>query len=458
MLSGGAASEIHADKINILAEPAASGTGATLWQELPSAGAARGNNFLAKLYYGTHRTYTTYKSYGVQERACPILKTGPLKILFVCSCLEPGGDGVGDYTRRLAAELRARGHDCYLLALADTHVKKATAADFGDTNGILRLPATDSWPERIRQAKRFRESVEPDWISWQIVLYGFDPRGLGFGLGRRCREISGGCKNQVMFHEIWIGEAERSTLKNKIIGKLQRLIVKDLLSKLRPLVVHTHTPLYQHLLGGLGCHAAILPLFGNIPLTTRPCFEWPAEKWPEGRVPFPVAERDSWWIFVMFGSIHPEWDAADFLQRAAAAAQRAGKKCVLIALGRPGANGERLLQALQKHEGDSWRFINLGWRPQEEISQCLLMADFGVSTVPPEYLFKSGTAAAMIEHGLQVIATRPMSRYPHCPPELLAVGMRNVVTDFNLEASKKSKAGSLLPAVAGQFIEDLRQA
>jgi glycosyltransferase involved in cell wall biosynthesis len=380
-----------------------------------------------------------------------------LKILFVCSCLEPGLDGVGDYTRRLALELTARGHSCSLLALADPQIKKAASGDFGGASGavsVLRLPATDSWPGRLRQAKRFREDFAPDWISWQIVLYGFDPRGLSFGLGARCREISGDCRNQVMFHEIWIGEAEHSSLKHKIIGKGQRLIIKDLLDKLRPLVVHTHTPLYRHLLGGLGCQAAILPLFGNIPITARPRPDWLAEKWPEGWGQF-HAERNSWWIFVVFGSIHPEWDAGDFLRRASAASQRAGKKCLLIAIGRPGVAGERMLRDLQKREGDFARLLNLGWQAEEDVSQCLSAADFGVSAGPPEYVFKSGTAAAMIEHGLPVIATRPMYRYPRCPAEVLSAGLRNVVGNFDLEALKKSKAESLLPAVAGQFIGDL---
>ena len=370
-------------------------------------------------------------------------------------------DGVGDYTRRLAAEINARGHRCYVLALADPQVKETTAGEFGDGNGLipyLRLSAGDSWPERLRLAKSFCESVAPDWVSWQIVLYGFDPRGLSFGLGGRCREIFGSSRNQVMFHEIWIGEAEQSPLKNRIIGKLQKLIIKDLLQKLRPPVVHTHTPLYRHLLGRLGCRAAILPLFGNIPLTARPDPEWLKKKWPEGWDKFNLAERDSWSIFVVFGSIHPEWDADDFRQRALAAAQRAGKKCLFISIGRPGAAGERLLQGLRKHKGDSWRFLDLGAQSEEDISQCLLTADFGVSTLPPEYVLKSGTAAAMIEHGLPVVVTRPAFRYPHCPPEMLSDGMRNVVVDFNLEGLKKSKAGSLLPAVAAQLIGDLQQA
>lgn len=384
-----------------------------------------------------------------------------MKILFACSCLEPGLDGVGDYTRRLAVELNAQGHHCHLLALADAQVKDITAGEFPAANGVvpyLRLPATMSWRERVRQAKNFCASIAPDWISWQIVPYGFDPRGLSFGLGDRCREIAGGCRSQIMFHEIWIGEAEHSPLKNKVIGKLQRFIIKDLLRKLQPPVVHTHTPLYQHLLGRLGCRATILPLFGNIPLATRARSEWLKEKWPIGWAQFNLADRDSWWIFVIFGSIHPEWDAENFWQKASSAAQKAGKKCLLISIGRPGEAGSRILRDLQKHDGASWQLLQLGQQSEVDISQCLLTADFGVSAVPPENIFKSGTAIAMIEHGLPILVTRPTAHYPHCPPEILSIGMKNVTRDFDLEGLKKSKAESLLPAVARQFMDDLQKA
>jgi hypothetical protein len=365
-------------------------------------------------------------------------------------------DGVGDYTRGLAAELNAQGHQCHLLALSDSHVREATACEFSDGPNVtmgLRLPATQSWPERVRRAKSFCESLAPDWVSWQIVLYGFDRRGMSFGLGRRFKEISGTCRNQIMFHEIWIGGAEQSTAKHKIVGKLQRSIIKDLLRRLHPLVIHTHAPLYRHLLGKLGFPVTILSLFGNVALAASPESEW-LKKQGAGA----WADRNAWWIFVMFGSIHPEWDAEDFWQRASEGAQKAGKKCLLIFIGRPGAAGERKMQELQEHQGDSWRFLNLGQRPEEDISQSLLAADFGVSSVPPENVFKSGTVAAMIEHGLQVIVTRPVARYADCPSEILTVGMRNVVRDFNLETLRKSKVGSSRPEVARQFIEDLERA
>ena len=367
-------------------------------------------------------------------------------------------DGVGDYTRRLAVEVASRGHQCFLLSLADARISKATAGNLGSGAFVvpsLRLPATDSWRERVRQAKAFCAHVDPDWISWQIVPYGYHSRGLSFGLGKRFQEISGGRRNQIMFHEIWIGEAAQSSVKNKVVGKFQQHIILDLLQRLRPLVVHTHTPLYQHLLGNIRYPATILPLFGNIPIAAQLNPDWLKEKWPEGWGEFDLADRKSWWIFVMFGSIHPEWDPEDFWQRATEAGQRTGRKCALISIGRPGTIGERMLRQIQKRESESWHLLTLGEQSEEDISQCLLMADFGVSAAPPEYIYKSGTAVALIEHGLQVIATRPMYHYRHCPPETVSDGMRNVRIDFHLEGMKKTQPGSLLPIVATQFIEDL---
>ena len=42
-----------------------------------------------------------------------------MKFAFICGSLEPGRNGVGDYTRRLAGELAAQGHECLLVSLND---------------------------------------------------------------------------------------------------------------------------------------------------------------------------------------------------------------------------------------------------------------------------------------------------------------------------------------------------
>ncbi|MEJ0000668.1 MAG: hypothetical protein WDO13_16780 [Verrucomicrobiota bacterium] len=387
-----------------------------------------------------------------------------MKIVFACGCLEPGRDGVGDYTRRLAGQLAARGHDCHLLALADPHVREPLRADLpcGDaTLPALRLPFAAPWPQRIAEARAYLGAIAPDWMSWQVVLYGFDPRGLCLGLGERFRQIAGDTPSEIMFHELWIGEADGTPLKRRLLGQVQRHVLADLLRRLRPRVVHTHIELYRRLLGRLGRHGAaakILPLFGNIPVAPKAAPGWLAEKWPAGVARIAATGREAWWLFVLFGSIHPEWDGDDFFRRASAAAKAAGKRVAFLSLGRAGAAGEATLRRLAAHDGDAWLTHTLGPLPEADISQGLLTADFGVSPVPPEYLGKSGTAIAMLEHGLPVIVTRPPYRYRRCPADRLRVTTKNVVLDFDLAAHGRIPPRPHLPLVAAQFVADLSAA
>jgi hypothetical protein len=370
-------------------------------------------------------------------------------------------DGVGDYTRLLASQLAERGHACALVALADPYVQEVTRGEAVTAHrpmAVVRMPPSSPWPERIKQARKACDGFEPDWMSFQVVLYAYDPHGLCFYLGRHFRDIAGGRPAEVMFHEIWIGEAEGTSFKRRLTGRLQRHIIRNVAQKLRPRVIHTHTPLYRHLLGRAGIEAKLLPLFANIscPADATSSPTWLAEKWPAGWGKIHASGRDNWWIFVLFGSIHREWGAGDFYARASAAAKEAGKSCAFVMIGRVGAEGERVLRDLRGYESASWMTMNLGPQSPSDISQCLLLADFGVSPVPPEYLAKSGTAMAMLEHGLPVVVTRPPYRYRNCPEHLLEPDMKNVITDFDLISARKTEPRQRLPQIAEQFTADLR--
>jgi hypothetical protein len=49
-----------------------------------------------------------------------------MNIVFICGCLEPGVDGVGDYSRRLAGELIRMGNKVQLISLNDYHIDTRT--------------------------------------------------------------------------------------------------------------------------------------------------------------------------------------------------------------------------------------------------------------------------------------------------------------------------------------------
>src|ERR1019366_978591 len=110
-----------------------------------------------------------------------------MKIAFLCSCLEPGRDGVGDYARRLAGELIRQGHSCVAVALNDPHIHKTMFEQQeieGNSISTLRLSGVAPWSKRTVEARNWLDGFNPDWISLQYVPFGFHPKGLCFGLGK----------------------------------------------------------------------------------------------------------------------------------------------------------------------------------------------------------------------------------------------------------------------------------
>jgi hypothetical protein len=165
-----------------------------------------------------------------------------VKITFICSSLEPGRDGVGDYTRVLGAALTDRGHAVQLVALHDRHVRTAAQSGGGGT-AALRLPASAAWSTRVAAARRFVDDFAPDWVSVQFVAYGFQDRGHVFGLGPRLRAIAAGRPRHLMFHELWTG-GRGATLRQRAEGIVQKQLTLRFARDLAPAVVHTHAPPY----------------------------------------------------------------------------------------------------------------------------------------------------------------------------------------------------------------------
>jgi hypothetical protein len=381
-----------------------------------------------------------------------------MRVTFITGSLEPGKDGVGDYTRWLAAEAARRGVSCRLIALADKYVAKPSISVNQNGHECLRLPATLSWAERVRDARTFIASMPPDWLSVQFVPYSFHKWGVAASAIRAIRHLRGSARLHVMFHEIWIDGTE--SWRRGAASAAQRQIVLAL-GRTPGAVVHTSNATYCGILRESGVPASTMPLFGSIPLATASDDRWLAERLGAAGCDALHGRRHDWWLAVLFGTLHPVWPAEPLFTRLGTAASAAGKKLALISVGRLGA-GDELWNQIAAAYRSRMPMIRLDMRIDHRVSSVLSIADFGIATTPRALIGKSATVAAMFDHGLPVIVNREDCVWP--APE--ATDPRERALVIRLDASFAARLRDArrlppewrLPQVATQWLNDLTAA
>lgn len=368
-----------------------------------------------------------------------------MKIVFICGALEEGRDGVGDYTRRLAAELIRQGHTAAVVAIRDLHTEApiagAQVAD-GTPVPVLRIPA--AWPgqERFAAARQWLEEAAPDWLSLQFVPFAFHEKGLALDLHRLLASLSAPTRRwHVMFHELWVGMDTEAPLKHKLWGKAQKQLVRTLLKALRPDVIHTQTRTYQAQLARFGYQAHYLPLFANIPVSPPAAARLEAAAHPLS--------------FVVFGNIQPGAPLEQFAQEAARYARQSDRSISLTTVGRCGSELDRLAAAWRAQE---LPLEVLGEQPVEKISEVLHHASVGLSTTPFLQTEKSGTVAAMREHGLPVLCVarpwNPSGMEPLAPPPGVVCYRPGQLATFLAELPRHP-FHSTVPEVSGLLLASL---
>jgi hypothetical protein len=379
-----------------------------------------------------------------------------MNLVFFCASLEPGRDGVGDYTRRLAGECAARGHRCTVIALHDPYVTRASETTPGDV-GLIRLPAAGAWAGRMACAVRHLRRLAPDWVSWQLVAYGFQPRGfLPAALLRQAPDLRGP-RCHVMLHELWLGLEAGAGWRARATGWLQRRGVLCLLHQLDPDCVQTSNDAYRQTLQREGFDAEVLALFGNVPVADvfpgreTVLSRWlPASSGPMGGRPF---------VAVAFGTLHVQWQPDATVDWLMATGRRLGRPPVLIAIGRLGSHAPAILDRFRQR---GVPVAVTGELDEAGISHLLGAADFGIAPHPWALIGKSGASAAMLEHGLPVLVPRDDWRLRGGPapaeaaldPLLVRLaGLDPVRTDRWLAARRPPE--SMLPPIANAFLAAL---
>ncbi|TWV95680.1 glycosyltransferase [Chitinophaga pinensis] len=312
-----------------------------------------------------------------------------MKIVFLCGSLEPGRDGVGDYSRRLASELIRKQHEVAIVALNDrriTAVYQGSQASNEIKIPVLRLPAAMDERKRFDYAGDFIKQFGPDWVSLQYVPFSFEKRGLPFSFSNHLKRIDGNFRWHIMFHELWVGLYGYSNFKLKMLGLLQKLIIKQMLSAIKPESVTTSIGIYKKSLGWKDVN--LIPLFSNIPIVT----------------PHPVqSDRSGNITAIHFGTFTSSLEdykrQIDFLS---AIGEKTGKTVCLQVIGDGGAYKEKALEISRQLLGKE-NVVDCGFQSEESVSGYMLKADVGISRADYALFGKSGSSMAMLEHGLPVL-------------------------------------------------------
>jgi hypothetical protein len=377
-----------------------------------------------------------------------------MKVLFIAGCLEDGRTGVGDYTRLLAGQGRGAGFECRTLALHDPFVNEPVAGLGG--GGCSRFPAERGLEKGVEWLNGELDDWKPDWVSLQFVPYAFQPRGLVWPRLRGLVAALAPYRTHVMIHEVWIGQHRGAPWRQWMMGHLQRELMNRFLSKLKPEQVHTSLSLYQNMLRSVGIESAVLPLFGNIPVT-----DGPVDDWLLPRLEIGGESRKGIWLAGVFGSIYPSFDGEGVLEGLFRAARDLGKSAVCVWMGRPN-QGEGIWEHLSAKYDGRVRMVRLGELPPQRVSEVLRSLDVGLAATPRDVIGKSGAAAAMMDHGVPVLCDRSANRYPQWLSETQFLGSDGVwsMNDYvdkrlHLNPPPRSTRNSLSDC-ARTFYEGLR--
>lgn len=372
-----------------------------------------------------------------------------IKVLFLCGTLEPAKSGVADFILALARKLSTNGISCACLAIHDPYIQateshlihRSTQAGI-DT---LRISADHPWRLKAKLIKAQLDSLKPEYISLHYVPYAYNAKGLPFALLSSLPPLRHRAQWEITAHELWVDPT--SSLRNRVLSKMQRLILRRLFTRLKPVVVHVTNHCYQSQLNEYAIKSCILPLFSSIPLC---------------QLPSPTKQSSSQWTFVVFGSINRDWHPKQLLEQIEFARRvHSIQSCRFVSIGNIGDYGAQLWDSLQLGPYPAFAFSRLGLLSTERVSEQLQLANFGICVAPSLLIEKSSSVAAMLGHGLPVIISRLSPGSERWHQELRSSGKYILFDSYFVEslgAAQRYQPENQLNDSANRFAEALRLA
>lgn len=325
------------------------------------------------------------------------------KVVFLCSSVERVQDGVGDYLIRFCDGLSQLSFDVTIIGLNDKFIDKTEVSAYNGIK-IVRYSHKQNWNSRLLDFRAYIINFRPDIISFHFVIFGFHKKGLPFFKLKKLAKFIGSmkCRKEIMFHETWVRWNEETSLKLQILGRVQKIIVMNLVRKSRWDQLYTSNTHYQSVLARSGINTKILPLFSNIKKNDSEIHNYKYLK--------SIFKDDT--FKVCFFSRVPFLDTETvntFIEILLKCEKEAKKKVVIYSFGRVDKEKAKLL--FEKFKTNNFKVYQLGEKSEIEISFILNACDVGIFMYDEKLIGRSGVVAAYREHSLPFIVLDSISSY-----------------------------------------------
>jgi len=301
-----------------------------------------------------------------------------MRILIICSSLERGKDGVGDYSLKFANWLKNQGFDVEVIAFNDKYLKEKEKND----GVIFRLSSRLKLNARRDLLQKRIDEFNPDVFFLQYVPYAFHAKGMPLKFAKMIGTLNTSGEWIIMVHEPYIGG--KLTAKGKFVQFAQMKALKRIVKKTAPKRVFTSIRKYEEALTDINITSSILPLFGNIEFaeleetTKKGCNELRG---------------------VYFGA-PPAKESYHIIKNGIV--QAASAKPMRITLCGKTSNTEFIEYFQYSFREENIDVVNIGELQESDLSLLFTRADFGIARVAPELIGKSGSAISLLEHGLKL--------------------------------------------------------
>jgi glycosyltransferase involved in cell wall biosynthesis len=331
---------------------------------------------------------------------------GRLRVGLICGHFDPARDGVADYTRHLAGQLRSAGYESVI----------CTAHRYARTPGEEIVGVTDRWDVRgvLRAARAIAR------LPLDVVHVQFAPSAFGFSraVGLLPLLLPAGTPVVATLHEygVWtaggVGGGLRSAAWSVMEGQ-QHADRETLVLTVKADRLLVTAPEHVDVVNARFAHrrldATYVPIAPNIPITQSEQGDVRSAVRASLGLP-PDAP-----IALFFGFLHPVKGLEGLIEAVAAVRRLVpGLRLVIAGGGEShsvyGGAADAMRRGLEdaaRRHGVGHHVIFTGYLREDDVSRLLRAADAAVFPFDAGVTAKSGSLLAALAHGVPTIATAP---------------------------------------------------